>query len=111
MGAMAVPLSLRARQLVNRPDSRRGAQHRLLGEALEGEQFLGVDGLVDGEGGGGEAVRAGSEGEAGLAFGGAGRRVETTLRAGAPGGVGSIGGELFFGDGHGNGSFSNSEIA
>ena len=89
-----------------------GAEHGLLGEghALDGEEFLGVDGLVDGdevgfemgdflevfeaddgEGGGGEAVFAGVLGGAGLAFGGAG--------AGGLGGVGAIGGELFFGDG------------
>ena len=89
-----------------------GAEESLLGEghALEGEEFLGVDGLVDGgevgremgdlvqvfeaddgEGGGGEAVRAGVPGGAGLAFGGA--------RAGGAGGVGAVGGELFFGDG------------
>ena len=102
-----------------------GAEHRLLceGHALDSEQFLGVDGLVeggevgfemgdllevfepdDGEGGGGEAVRAGIAGGAGLAFGRAGRRVETTLRAGALSGVGAIGGALFFGDRHGIGS-------
>jgi len=89
----------------------RGAEDRLLseGHALEGEQFLGVDRLVDGgeagfqvgdllevfkpddgEGGGGEAVSAGIAGGAGLAFGGA--------RARALGGVGAIGGELFFSD-------------
>jgi hypothetical protein len=89
------------------------AEHRLLreGHALDGEQFLGVDRLVDGgevgfkmgdflevfepddgEGGGGEAVRAGVAGGSGLAFGRA--------RAGAFGGVGTIGGELFFGGGH-----------
>jgi hypothetical protein len=69
-----------------------GAEDRLLRErhALEGEQFLGVDGLVDGgeisfemgdfvevfeaddgEGGGGKAVRAGVARGTGLAFGGA----------------------------------------
>jgi hypothetical protein len=93
-----------------------GAEHRLLREshALDGEQFLGVDGLVDGgevgfemgdflevfepddgEGGGGEAVRAGVAGGAGLAFRRAG--------AGALSGVGAIGGELFFREGHGVG--------
>jgi hypothetical protein len=92
-----------------------GAEHRLLreGHALNGEQ-LGVDRLVDGgevgfemgdfveifepddgEGGSGEAVRAGIAGAAGLAFGGA--------WAGAVRGVGTIGGELFFGDGHAKG--------
>ena len=89
-----------------------GAQENVLGEghALEGEEFLGVDGLVDGdevgsemgdfvevfeaddgEGGGGEAVLAGVLGGAGFAFGGA--------RSGGLGGVGAVGGELFFGDG------------
>ena len=98
-----------------------GAEDRLLRErhALEGEQFLGVDGLVDGgevgcemgdllevfepddgEGGGSEAVRAGVAGGAGLAFGGA--------WTGAFGGVGAIGGELFFGDGHTRASSSSS---
>jgi hypothetical protein len=93
-----------------------GAEHRLLGEghALEGEHLLGVDGLVDsgevgfkmgdfleifeaddGEGGGGEAVRAGVVGGSGLAF--------WRAWAGAFGGVGAIGGELFFGDRHANG--------
>ena len=80
------------------------------GDAFEGEEFLGVDGLVegdevvlevgdflevfeadDGEGGGGEAVFAGILGGAGLALRGAG--------AGGLGGVGAIGGELFGGDG------------
>jgi hypothetical protein len=85
------------------------AEHGLLGEgdALDGEQFLGVDGPVDGdeigaEAGdlleveandgevrGGEAVLAGVLGGAGLAFGGAG--------TGGMGRVGAIGGELFFG--------------
>jgi len=104
-----------------------GAEHPLLreGYALAGEPFLGVDGLVDGcevrfemgdlievfepddgEGGGGEATGAGIAGGAGIAFGSAGRRVETTLRAGALRGVGAIGGELFFRDGHANGSLS-----
>ena len=93
-----------------------GTEHRLLGEshALDGEQFLGVDRLVDGgevgfemgdfleifesddgEGGGSEAVRAGVAGGSSLAFRGA--------RAGALSGVGAIGCELFFGDGHANG--------
>jgi hypothetical protein len=89
-----------------------GAEDGLLGEsdALQGEEFLGVDGLVegdqvfqevgdlievfeadDGEGGGGEAVFAGVLGGAGLAF----------LSAGASGvgGVGAIGGELLGGNG------------
>src|SRR5580704_7432968 len=87
-----------------------GAQHGLLreGHSLEGEQLLGVDGLVDGsevgfemgdfievlkaddgEGGGGEAVRAGIGGGTGLAFGSA--------RASALGRVGAIGGELLVG--------------
>jgi hypothetical protein len=69
-----------------------GAEHRLLGEghALDGEQFLGVDRLIDageigfemgdlleifeaddGEGGGDEAVRAGVAGGSSLAFRGA----------------------------------------
>ena len=90
----------------------RGAEDGLLGEgdALDGEEFLGVDGLVDGdevgsemgdlmevfeaddgEGGGGEAVFAGILGGAGLALRGAG--------PGGLGGVGAIGGELFLGDG------------
>jgi hypothetical protein len=89
-----------------------GAEQGLLGEgdALDGEEFLGVDGLVDGhgvvpevrnfvdvfeaddgEGGGGEAVFTGVLGGAGLAFGGA--------RAGGTSGVGAIGGELFAGNG------------
>jgi hypothetical protein len=98
-----------------------GAEDGLLGEsdALQGEEFLGVDGAVgfdevfaevgdlievfegprghpDGEGGGGEAVFAGILG-----------RTELALRgAGACGicGVGAIGGELFWGNGkrHGN---------
>jgi hypothetical protein len=76
----------------------------------EGEEFLGVDGLVDGdevvaeagdflevfeaddgEGGPGEDVFAGVLGRVGLALGGAG--------AGGPGGVGAIGGEAFGGYG------------
>ncbi len=90
----------------------RGAEEGLLGEsdALKGEEFLGVDGLVegdevflevgdllevfkadDGEGGGGEAVFAGVLGGAGLARRGS--------RAGGFGGVGAIGGELLRGDG------------
>ncbi len=90
----------------------RGAEEGLLGEgdALDGEEFLGVDGLVDGdevvlemgdlmevfeaddgEGGGGEAVFAGILGGAGLASRGA--------RAGGTGGVGAVGGELHLGDG------------
>jgi hypothetical protein len=89
-----------------------GAEEGLLGEgdALDGEEFLGVDGLVDvqkivlevgdfielfeaddGEGGGGEAVFAGVLGGAGLALWGA--------RPGGFGGIGAIGGELFLGDG------------
>ncbi len=92
----------------------RGAQERLLGDsdALEGEELLGVDGLVEGdevvlemgdllevfeaddsEGGGGEAVFAGILRGAGLA-----RRGPW---AGGFGGVGAIGGELL----SGNGSF------
>ena len=89
-----------------------GAEEGLLGEgdALDGEELLGVDGAVivdevglevgdgvevfeadDGEVGGGEAVLAGVLGGAGLALGGA--------RAGGAGGVGAVGGELLFGDG------------
>jgi hypothetical protein len=100
-----------------------GAEHSLLREshALEGEQFLGVDGLVDGgevgsemgdlvevlkaddgESGGGEAVSAGIAGGTGLALGGA--------RSSALGRVGAIGCELFFGDGH-ELFLSNPEIA
>jgi hypothetical protein len=84
-----------------------GAEDGLLGEghAFEGEEFLGVDGVIgcdevfetdDGEVGGGEAVFAGILGRAGLAFRGAG--------AGRIGGVGAIGGELICGNGerHGN---------
>ena len=82
------------------------------GEALDGEEFQGVDGLVavdefgaengevvelfeadDGVAGGGEAVLAGVGGGAGLAFGGTG--------AGGAGGVGAIGGEALRGDGFG----------
>jgi hypothetical protein len=89
-----------------------GAEDRLLGEgeALDGEEFLGVDGLVDGdevgpevgdlieffepddgEGGSGEAVFAAILRGAGLAFWRAG--------PGGLGGVGAIGVELFLGDG------------
>ena len=94
-----------------------GAEDGLLGEgdALDREEFLGVDGLVevhqvfpevgdlievfeadDGEAGSREAVFAGILGRTELAFWGAG--------AGGPGGVGAIGGELFRGNvlGHGN---------
>jgi hypothetical protein len=88
------------------------AEEGLLGEgdALDGEEFLGVDGLIegdgvfaefgdlvdffeadDGEGGGGESMFAGVEGGAGLAFGRAG--------SGGLGGVGAVGGELFIGYG------------
>src|SRR5579864_789962 len=96
----------------------RDAEHSLLGEghALDGEQLLGVDGLVDsdqigaevfdflevfeaddGEGGGGEAVLAGVLCGASLALGGAGTGGVRRIRA--------IGGELFrgygsFGIGH-----------
>jgi hypothetical protein len=78
--------------------------------ALQGEQFLGVDGLVEGDevggkmgdfveifeadagkGGGGEAVQTGILSGAGLAFRGA--------RSGGFGGVGAIGGALLLGDG------------
>ncbi len=90
----------------------RGAEESLLGEgeALDGEEFLGVDGLVDGqevgsemgdllevfeaddgEGGGSEAVFAGILCGAGLPLRGAG--------PGGLGGVSAIGGELFLGDG------------
>jgi hypothetical protein len=88
------------------------AEEVLLGEgdALNGEELLGVDGLVDGdevfaeagdlveifeaddgEGGGGEAVLAGVLGGAGFAFGRAG--------SGGAGGVGAVGGALLFGNG------------
>ena len=91
------------------------AEEGLLGEgdALDGEELLGVDGLVDGdevlaeagdlvevfeaddgEGGGGESVFAGVLGGAGFAFWGAG--------SGGLGGVGAVGGELFIGDGFGH---------
>jgi hypothetical protein len=90
-----------------------GTEPGLLGESdqLEGVQFLGVDGLVDGEevvletgdlieffepddgeGGGGEAVSAGVLRGAGLALGSA--------RAGALEGVGAIGCELLVGNRH-----------
>ena len=96
----------------------RGAEEGLLGEgdAFDGEELLGVDGLVagdevfaeagdfvevfeadDGEDGGGEAVFAGVLGGAGFAFGGAG--------AGGAGGVGAIGGEALWGDGFFHGCF------
>jgi hypothetical protein len=90
----------------------RGAEERLLGQshALDGEQFLGVDGLIsghkvgldmgdflevfqpdDGERGCPKTMLAGILGRAGLAVGGAGsRRVS---------GISAIGGELFVGDG------------
>jgi hypothetical protein len=88
------------------------AEEGLLGEgdALDGEEFLGVDGLVggdsvlpevgdvvlvfdtdDGKGGSGERVFAGVLGGAGLALRGA--------RSGGLSGVGAVGGELIFGDG------------
>jgi hypothetical protein len=88
-----------------------GAQHGLLGEsdALDGIEFLRIDGLVDGdeiglemgdvlevfeagdaEAGGGEAVLAGVAGGAGLALGGAGPS--------GTGGIGLVGHELFVGD-------------
>jgi len=89
-----------------------GAEEGVLGErhSFEGEEFLGVGGLVernevggemgdpiqifepdDRKMGAGEAVQTGVLGGAGLAFGGAG--------SGGEGGVGAVGGELFFGDG------------
>jgi hypothetical protein len=89
-----------------------GAEDGLLGEghALQGEELLGVDGLVggdevgfevsdflkvfeadDAEGRRGEAVLDGVTGGAGLALGGFG--------AGGMGGVGAIGGEPFGGGG------------
>lgn len=80
------------------------------GDALEGEELLGVGGLEvgdevgaeagdgiavlqadDGVVGGGEAVAAGVLGRAGLAFGSTG--------AGGAGGVGAVGGKLLFGNG------------
>jgi hypothetical protein len=89
-----------------------GAADGLLGDghALEGEQLLGVGGLVggdeagleirdllevfeanDGEGRRGETVAQGVAGGVGLAFG--------SLGSGGLGGVGAVGGELFGGDG------------
>ena len=86
------------------------AEDGMLGQggAFEGEEFLGVDGLVegdeifaemgdflkildadDGEGGAGEHVFAGILGRVGLAFGGAG--------SGGLSGVGAIGGEALGG--------------
>jgi len=88
----------------------RGAEEGLLGEgdALDGEELLGIDGLVeghevvgefgeilevfkadDGKGGGGEAVFAGILGGAGLAF--------RSAWAGGVSGISTIGGKLFFG--------------
>jgi hypothetical protein len=80
------------------------------GDALDGEEFLGVDGAVDGngviaellnlvevfeadnaEGGAGETVFAGVLGRAGFAFGGA--------RAGRASGVGAVGCDLCVGSG------------
>jgi hypothetical protein len=93
----------------------RGAEDGLLGDghALQGEEFLRVDGLVDGdevvhemgdflevfeaddgEAGGGEAVFAGVLGGAGLALWSTG--------SGGMGGVGAVGSALLFGDGHGS---------
>ena len=82
------------------------------GDALDGEEFLGVFGLIDGdevvfeagdlvqlleaddgEAGSGEAVLAGVLGGASLAFGGA--------RSCGTGGIGAIGGDLLRGDGFG----------
>src|SRR5579859_1664143 len=97
-----------SKQVVKMPDPEAGgADHDL----LQGKQLLGVDGLVDGdevgsemgdrlevfepddgEGEGGETMRAGILGGAGLALRGA--------RAGAFGGVGAVGSELLFGNGH-----------
>jgi hypothetical protein len=89
-----------------------GTEDGLLGEghALQGEEFLRVDGLVDGdevacevvdfvevfeaddgEGRGGEAVLDGVLGGAGLALRGIG--------SGGLSGIGSVGSELFGGDG------------
>jgi hypothetical protein len=94
-----------------------GAEDALLGDgdALDGEEFLRVDGLEDGhgviaelgdfievfeaddsEGGAGETVFAGVLGGAGLAFWGA--------RTGGASGVGAVGGELRIGDGFGFGA-------
>jgi hypothetical protein len=88
------------------------AKERLLGEgdALHGKEFLGIDGLIsgdgivakmgdlvdlfetyDGEGSGGERVLTGVLGSAGFALRGA--------RSGGESGVGAVGGELLFGDG------------
>ena len=93
---------------MKRPDSRRAARRRACWAraTLDGEEFLGVYGLVDaheivpemgdlidvfepddGEGGGGEAVFAGILGGADLAFWG--------TRSGRFGGIGAIGGDLF----------------
>jgi len=85
-----------------------GAEHLLPRERdlLHGKQLLGdgdeagsemgdrleVFEPDDGEGGGGETMRAGILGGAGLALGGA--------RAGAFGGVGAVGSVLLFGNGH-----------
>jgi hypothetical protein len=94
-----------------------GAEDGLLGEghAFEGEEFLGVDGVIGcdevfaevgdlievfeadyGESSGGEAVFAGVLGRAVFSF--------RSAWAGRTGGVGAIGGELFRGNGlrHGN---------
>jgi hypothetical protein len=89
-----------------------GAEHGLLGEshAFEGEEFLRVDGLIDGdeigfelldlvevfeaddgEVRGGEAVLEGVLGGAGFAFG--------RLGSGGVSGVGAVGGEAFGRDG------------
>jgi len=89
-----------------------GAEHRLLadGDAFEGEEFLGVLGLVDGDevlfevgdalevfeaddgvAGCGESMFDGVAGGTGLAFRGA--------RPGGFSGVGAVGGALFGGDG------------
>jgi hypothetical protein len=94
------------RKVVAKPVWRRSRQRRACwarANALDGEEFLGVDGLVDGdevfaeagdlveffeaddgEGGGGESVFAGVLGGAGFAFWGTG--------PGGLGGVGSVGG-------------------
>src|SRR5579859_2436495 len=98
-----------SKQVVKMPDPEAGgADHDL----LQGKQLLGVDGLVDGNEVGSEmgdrlevfepddgeprrraeTMRAGILGGAGLALGGA--------RADAPGGVGAVGSELLFGNGH-----------
>ncbi len=91
-----------------------GAQAGLLGDGdlLNGEEFLGIAGLVEGDEIGAEgdnpvhvfeawdivvvhveAMFAGVPGGAGLPFGGA--------RAGGASGIGAVGGELLFGDGRG----------